>query len=199
MVPLLGLLLVPLVVHLLKVAVKGTYAIVKLLNKAAFLLLDLVLEGGEARIKVLPHGFDLAKVHGCTLHLLDHLVLLFDAFVDLNDSFLLDTKGHSVHVHLLDFLNTLRVRIELLEAFLYKLAHNLRILLNRVFEGVGEGVLKAAEERVNTRLEGHQVDGHAIDALLVGQLFQLTTLVLQHLQVVNPVLHASEVLFNVLL
>ena len=102
-------------------------------------------------------------------------------------------------MHFLNLLDTLRVGVELLEAFLDELADDLAILFNAVLQRLSQRVLKAAEQRVDARFERDQVYSYAVDFLLVRKLLELAPLLLEHFQVVNPVLDPGEVLFNVLM
>ena len=81
-------------------------------------------------------------------------------------------------MHQLDFFDTLRVSIKLLETFLDENADNLRVFLNGVLKSLGEGVFEASEERVDATLERHEVHSDAVDLLLVWKFLQLTTLLL---------------------
>lgn len=81
-------------------------------------------------------------------------------------------------MHQLDFFDTLRVSIKLLETFLDENADNLRVFLNGVLKSLGEGVFEASEERVDATLKCYEVHSDAVDLLLVWKFLQLTTLLL---------------------
>ena len=146
LVAILRFLFVPFVEHFLKIRVQRLDSVVQFLDETTLLLLNFVLEGGEAGIEVLPHGLDLAEVHGGTFHLLDHLVFHFNSFVHSHDTFFLDAELDCVGMHFFNFFHALRVSVELLKTLLNENSNNFSVLFNRVFEGVGESIFEASEK-----------------------------------------------------